>query len=289
MKQTATIPIIPFGPGSHPPEDEMLDYLEMPRGMSTFEMPQVPENADAANMAAACEVIERFVADLSKSLAGDGAMPVIDVAALAPGGLDVLNQCLGEGEVAIRIQQAADVRIQETVFAGIWRERHFDADGTLLRDLLQAAPIPAVAVHAARAAANPAPGYAPFPPGAMNAPALLHEIRAQVRAARQPGAPHVLNLTLLPLTPDDHRCLEEALPVGPVAILSRGFGNCRITSTLTRDVWRVQYFNNMQTLILNTLEVVDVPEVALAADEDLAESAERLGELLVWMRESASA
>ena len=47
----------------------------------------------------------------------------------------------------------------------------------------------------------------------------------------------------------------------------------------------MQYFNNMQTLILNTIEVVDVPEVALAAPEDLADSALRLKELAVWMAE----
>ena len=89
----------------------------------------------------------------------------------------------------------------------------------------------------------------------------------------------MINLTLFPLTPDDHPVLEQALPVGPVAIMSRGFGNCRITSTLARDVWRVQYFNSMNTLILNTIEVVDVPEVALAAAEDLADSRDRLAEL----------
>ena len=55
-----------------------------------------------------------------------------------------------------------------------------------------------------------------------------------------------------------------------------------------RDVWRVQYFNSMQTLILDTLEVVDVPEVALAAPEDLADSKERLGELVQWMSESCA-
>ena len=105
-----------------------------------------------------------------------------------------------------------------------------------------------------------------------------------------PGAPaHVINLTLFPMTPEDHRVLEQALPVGPVAIISRGFGNCRITSTLARDVWRVQYFNNMNTLILNTIEVVDVPEVALAAVEDLDDSRERLAELVAWMSESCAA
>jgi hydrogenase-1 operon protein HyaF len=95
-----------------------------------------------------------------------------------------------------------------------------------------------------------------------------------------------MNLTLFPLTVEDHRVLERALPVGDVAIISRGFGNCRITSTATRDVWRVQYFNSMNTLILNTIEVVDVPEVALAADEDLLDSRERLAELIAWMGES---
>ena len=123
----------------------------------------------------------------------------------------------------------------------------------------------------------------------MNSPALLTEIADRMRQ-RQPGKPpHVINLTLFPLTPDDHRVLEQALPVGPVAILSRGFGSCRISSTLAQDVWRVQYFNTMNTLILNTLEVVDAPEVALAAVEDLVDSRERLAELVEWMGESVTA
>ena len=39
----------------------------------------------------------------------------------------------------------------------------------------------------------------------------------------------------------------------------------------------------MKTLILNTIEVVDVPEVALAAPEDLVDSRERLAELIAWI------
>ncbi len=74
-----------------------------------------------------------------------------------------------------------------------------------------------------------------------------------------------------------------------MAVLSRGFGNCRVSSTQVRHLWRVQYFNSMQTLILNTLEVTRVPEVALAAEEDLADSHERLLDLISWMSESAEA
>jgi hydrogenase-1 operon protein HyaF len=125
-----------------------------------------------------------------------------------------------------------------------------------------------------------------LPAGAMNSPALIAEVSQQIGQRRPGDAAHVLNLTLFPLTADDHQVLEKALPVGPVAMISRGFGNCRVTSTLARDVWRVQYFNSMNTLILNTIEIVDVPEVALAAAEDLVDSRVRLAELLAWMRES---
>ena len=47
----------------------------------------------------------------------------------------------------------------------------------------------------------------------------------------------------------------------------------------------MQYFNNMQTLILNTLEVVALPEAALAAVDDLRDSQGRLQELVDWMAE----
>ena len=71
-------------------------------------------------------------------------------------------------------------------------------------------------------------------------------------------------------------------------MLSRGFGNCRIASTLVRGAWRVQYLNSMNTIILNTIEVVDVPEVALAATEDLEDSKARMRELVAWMDESCA-
>jgi hydrogenase-1 operon protein HyaF len=67
---------------------------------------------------------------------------------------------------------------------------------------------------------------------------------------------------------------------GPVTILSRGYGNCRITATATTNVWRVKYFNARDAMILNTIEVVDVPAVALASQDDIDDSAERLDEIL---------
>ena len=93
----------------------------------------------------------------------------------------------------------------------------------------------------------------------------------------------MINLTLLPLSPADLAWLEHEIGSGRVLILSRGYGNCRISSTERPHTWRVVYYNSMDTMILNTLEVVELPEVALAAPEDLADSLERLSEAIEWL------
>jgi hydrogenase-1 operon protein HyaF len=46
------------------------------------------------------------------------------------------------------------------------------------------------------------------------------------------------------------------------------------------NVWRVQFFNSMDTLILDTFEVTDIPVAALAASEDFADSAARIRDVL---------
>ena len=159
----------------------------------------------------------------------------------------------------------------------------------MARDDLEAGSIPAAVAQliAARPVALPAP-IAP-PPGVMNAPALLSELSAQSAArvaAQAPGrAAHVINLTLLPVTPEDLAWLDARLGRGVISILSRGYGNCRITATALPHTWWVQYFNSMDQLILNTLEVVEVPEVALAAREDYEDSIERMREWVATLAE----
>ena len=88
-----------------------------------------------------------------------------------------------------------------------------------------------------------------------------------------------MNLSLLPLSEVDLALIDACLGVGKTAILSRGYGNCRITATAIRRVWWVQYYNSTETLILNTLEVADVPLVACASADDIADSGQRLHEI----------
>ncbi|MGZ5157648.1 MAG: hydrogenase expression/formation C-terminal domain-containing protein [Caldimonas sp.] len=269
--------------------DEALEYMAMPREMTTFEMPQRPEPGPGNDIAGARDVLAAFVSHLDAWLAAGGENPALDLRGVAPEALRVLNETLGEGEVAAIVDASHEIRIQETVFPGVWREQHFDSDGGLLHDYLLAAPIPSVVGLLARDAAAPALRPRELPVGAMNVPALLHELQEAIDRSGPATPAHVINLTLLPLSPEDVTHLDAVLDGGSVVILSRGFGNCRISSTAARDVWRVQYFNNMQTLILNTIEVVAMPEVALAAREDIVETHERLADLVRWMDESIAA
>ena len=130
-----------------------------------------------------------------------------------PATLAITNEMLGDGEVSIQVNGNRRLRIQESVFTGLWRVVELDRDGGLIADWIEAVRCPR-SCRAARAGARIGVPSVDLPQGAMNSPALLHELGAQI-AMRRPGTPaHVLNLTLFPMTPEDHQVLECALPVG---------------------------------------------------------------------------
>ena len=269
--------------------EESIAYMPMPREMATFQMPSVPEPGPDSDVAGARDVLACFLVLYAEWLDGDGELPMLDLNGLAGESLRVLNETLGEGEVAATCDADHEIRIQETVFTGVWREQHFKADGSLLHDYLVAAPVPPVIGRLAGERADSRLRRLELPSGAMNVPALIHELQEAMDRSGHSTVAHVINLTLLPLSPEDTVHIDRVLDGGSVVILSRGFGNCRISSTAARNVWRVQYFNNMQTLILNTIEVTPMPEAAVAAREDLVETRERLAELVAWMSDSVAA
>ena len=137
------------------------------------------------------------------------------------------------------------------------------------------------AVGLAARAGQAAPKPRPTTPGVINAPALLAEVTERVTG--HAAEPHIINLSLLPFGPEDAAWLDQCLGRGRVTLLSRGYGNCRITATGLPNTWWVQYFNSMDQRILNTLEVTQVPEAALAAREDYEDSIERLKEWIATL------
>jgi hydrogenase-1 operon protein HyaF len=293
------IPVIAaLGPGSQM-EDEALDFLPMPQAMSTYQPPPLPEPETIAAHRGCVAVLEEALAAL-RTLAGAGLASaptkVIDLGGLDDDDRKLLNQVLGEGEVAAQVFGApggavsgqaggARVRVQESVFAGLWRVLHFDAEGRAQRDRLEVGAVPQPLLDAAvEDGIRPARVVEPAPEGVMNAPSLLAELAEQRRLWKLGDAPHVINLTLLPLSAGDSEHLTRQIGEGRVLILSRGYGNCRITSTHWPRTWRVTYFNSTDMVILDTLEVCRVPEVACASLEDLEDSAERVAEVLEWVR-----
>jgi len=280
------IPVVPFGPGSHPDAEE-AEYLQMPHDMETFSMPSHHLEADPQTLAAVCELLEKLRSQMCNvSLHGPGR-PRIELNDVAPNVVELINQSLGHGEVSVVVREPVACRIQETVFAGVWRVQELSPGGQLQRDFIVAGAIPYVAEQSANLAATSVQ-VPPLRAGIMNAPAVLNELQDRAHNYHAGQPPHVVNLSLLPMSPEDLGYLAEALGEGVVAILSRGYGNCRITSTKLSHVWWVQYFNSMDQIILNTLEVTDIPEVAQAATEDYADSIERLGEWLSVMKKEAA-
>lgn len=273
------IPVVGIGPGSQPEEDA-ASYLPLPHGMDTYRPPIQVLESDPATLAAASAVLQRLHDAMQVAPACSDTPPRLDLRGLSPEVRELVNQSLGQGEVSVLVRGEQPLHIQETVFTGVWRVQSETQDDVV------AAGMPPEVLRAAAAGT----GDRPLPAsdaGLMNAPALLTELVDKSLACRPGASAHIINLSLLPVTPRDLEYLGEALGFGDVSILSRGYGNCRITATRLQHVWWVQYFNSTDQILLNTLEVVDIPEVALAAQEDYTESVERLGEWLATMREEA--
>ncbi|SOB93457.1 hydrogenase expression/formation protein [Rhodobacter maris] len=269
------LPPVGFGPGSQPEEDEELGYMQLPSGMRTYES-HLPDVADSTAVAPAIALLVR-VAAAASACAGAGRA-CFDLSELDAQNRALIAETMGQGEVAMKIRGIPALMVQESVFAGVWCVAGAGVDR------IEVAPVPSAAQSRAFEPFRRAGGAGlATPPGVVNAPALLAELLDK-SAAYEGGAAHVINLTLLPHTEEDLAWLAEALGEGAVTVLSRGYGNCRITATATPHVWRVQFFNSTDALILDTFEVTAMPEVVLAAREDLEDSAERLREVLEAIR-----
>lgn len=278
------IPVVPVGPGSQ--TDEVPEYLAMPSGMHTFQAPRLPETVSPEELARAVDLLQKLLAAMQAQPFGTGPAPAIDLLDEPRGVRDVLTESLGFGEVSAFTLAPTRMRVQETAFPALWRVLEEGEHGALVADRLEASPVPVELYAAMRATTLQEMTVPDLLPGMMNGATLLAEIRQQAALYRDGQPAHTLNLTLLPVSEADLDYLYGALGHREVSILSRGYGNCRITSTRLPHVWWVQYFNSMDTLILNTVEVVAVPEVVLAAEEDYEDTCERLGEYLAQLKDA---
>lgn len=273
------IPVV--GEGSQPgvDGDENFDFMKPPGEMFTYDMPMIPEPEEVENLTVAKAMLVKLYDAISTYQTKTPAI-AFDISGMDANNIDLVNQVFNEGEVSVVYQGDHSVQIQESVLTGIWRIRSSDASGNV-SDIIEVADIPSIVTKKAFADAIPMDtNLDNLPENVLNAPPLVIELAEKMQKWKAGDEHHVINLTLLPLSQEDLNFLGERLGVGPITILSRGYGNCRIGSTTKKNVWWVKFFNSEDKLILNTIEVVDVPEVATAAPEDIEDSAERLKEIL---------
>ncbi len=260
-------PVSPF-------DDPEFLYVALPEAMRTYAPPLV---GDWRHNLEGKAVLSQLATGLDAS---KGTEPtVIDLSGYALDTRQFIEQILGEGEISILADKPGErLNISEAVFAGVWRVKHY-ADGRLAHDYIETGAFPQILAEWSAGQDVPLSLPDTFPDNLMNAPALAYEIFSKSKAF-VPGSEGVINLTLLPLTPEDMAFLIACLGLAGISILSKGYGDCRIRRTSLPNVWWVQYFNSPGQLILNTLEITSLPKVVMAAPEDLEDSASRLGEVL---------
>ncbi|MDR2637515.1 MAG: hydrogenase expression/formation protein, partial [Zoogloeaceae bacterium] len=254
---------------------EAPEYLSMPHDMATFAAPRLPEDFSRATLAAVLDRLRDFGRRAAATEFAAATGVTEDLSLWESDERALLGDLLGFGEVsAYTATSPIHWRIQETAFPALWRVLALEAEsggdggdedeGIVRADFLQAGEIPPILRQIMRERSQGELPLPAFPDGVMNAPALAREILLRANAWREGETAHVINFTLLPVNAADLDILYDWLGHREVAILSRGYGNCRITSTRLRNAWWVQYFNSMDTLILNTLEITAMPEAALA-------------------------
>ncbi|RKZ81453.1 MAG: hydrogenase expression/formation protein [Gammaproteobacteria bacterium] len=274
------IPVV--GEGSQPKEsgDENFNFDKPPGEMYTYDVPRIPEPDEVEDLDAAKNMLAELFYGIKGYTAGEPAI-AFDISTMDAANIDLVNQVLNEGEVSVIYEGDASIHIQESVLTGIWRVRSINKEGVVVSDVIEVADIPSIVCEKTFAESTPLiADLQNLPEGVLNSPPLIIEIAEKIEEWQPGDENYVINLTLLPLSTEDLNFMGHCLGVGPITILSRGYGNCRIGSTAKKNVWWIKYYNSEDVLILNTIEVIDFPGVALAAPEDLIDSAERLKEIL---------
>ncbi|MES5486617.1 hydrogenase expression/formation protein [Bradyrhizobium sp. INPA03-11B] len=237
---------------------------------------------DGVELARNCPNAIKLLSNVAAAVAGQKSAAqtqLFRLANLSDLERELIADVLGRGEIAgvVALPDGCVAQFQESALAGIWRVC-IGADPA--HECIEVGAIPQIVRRAATDLTSTDLTINAAPEGAMNVLPVLAEIRERALAWRPGMRAHIINFTLLPMSPVDHAFLQQSVCNGPILLTSRGYGTCRVQATGIRNVWSVQFFNSTDSIILDTLEVGGVPTVALAADEDFEDSGERMQEII---------
>ncbi|EJA7520254.1 hydrogenase expression/formation protein [Escherichia coli] len=276
-----------LGPGTQP-NDDSFSMNPLPITCQVNDEPSMAALEQCAHSPQVIALLNELQHQLSERQPPLGEVLAVDLLNLNADDRHFINTLLGEGEVSVRIQQADDSEseIQEAIFCGLWRVRRRRGE-KLLEDKLEAGCAPLALWQAATQNLLPTDSLLPPPiDGLMNGLPLAHELLAHVR---NPDAqPHSINLTQLPISEADRLFLSRLCGPGNIQIRTIGYGESYINATGLRHVWHLRCTDTLKGPLLESYEICPIPEVVLAAPEDLVDSAQRLSEVCQWLAEAAS-
>ncbi|EAU3237224.1 hydrogenase expression/formation protein [Salmonella enterica] len=271
-----------LGPGTQP-DDASFSMNPLPLTCQVNGDPSMAALEHCAHSPAVMALLTDLRGQLARRIPEVGDVLGWELSPLNADDLSFLNTLLGEGEVSVRIQHpdGSESEIQETIFCGLWRVRHLH-NRRLLTDRLEAGSAPLTLWQAATADTLPDDSLLPPPvAGLMNRLPLAHELLAHVRdPALQP---HSINLTQLPLSEADRLFLARLCGHGNIQIRISGYGESQINATALRHLWHVRCLDALKGPLLDSYEICPLPELVLAAPEDLADSRQRLDEVCRWL------
>jgi hydrogenase-1 operon protein HyaF len=207
---------------------------------------------------------------LSGVLTGAASSAWVDAATLSRAARAHLASLLGQGEITATLTGPASASIRETSLPGVWL---VDAPG---RQGIEISLVPTLIAQAAARPPRPLDLPEVLADGAMNVRPVLGEIAHHLSA---PDQTHEINLTLLPMTEEDHRVLADALGPARVDLWTRGYGSCHVVLTELGRVWRIRHFTSEERLILDLVQVGGIPVAIAATLEDMADAQTRIREL----------
>ncbi|EEF1835326.1 hydrogenase expression/formation protein [Salmonella enterica subsp. enterica serovar 4,[5],12:i:-] len=246
-----------LGPGTQP-DDASFSMNPLPLTCQVNGDPSMAALERCAHSPAVMALLTDLRGQLARRIPEVGDVLGWELSPLNADDLSFLNTLLGEGEVSVRIQHpdGSESEIQETIFCGLWRVRHLH-NRRLLTDRLEAGSAPLTLWQAATADTLPDDSLLPPPvAGLMNG---------------------------LPLSEADRLFLARLCGHGNIQIRISGYGESQINATALRHLWHVRCLDALKGPLLDSYEICPLPELVLAAPEDLADSRQRLDEVCRWL------
>jgi hydrogenase-1 operon protein HyaF len=117
---------------------------------------------------------------------------------------------------------------------------------------------------------------------------LLHEIRHALERLASTGEPTTIDLSSIPLSPEDRAQLLDTLGKGEVEARLDAFGPSNIRETAYPGVWLVQHMNPQGEEHSSLIEITRFPSLLQTPEADVTDSAAALQDwLTAFVREGS--